>query len=141
MADEISISHMMRERQLQLAHILSKQGYSLKAISIDSGIKYSTLRSYFPGERDPVPAVMPVTALYQLIGCIPDELLSLLLPDGRSIVEVPEDIDHDEACRAMQDYLLAKSEAHHPESENGREIGPREDARLRGKLVPLRKQA
>jgi len=138
MADEISISHIMRERQLALAHILQQRGHSLKAISYESGVPYSSLRSYFPGERNAVPAIMPVSVLYQLVGTIQDDLLSLLLPDGRQIVQAPEELDHDALCEVMQEYLAEKAKAHRPESEAGPAIGPGENARLLEKAAPLR---
>jgi hypothetical protein len=104
-------------------------------VSFDSSIPYPTLLSYFPAEGSREPAVMPVSALYCLIGAVPDDLLSLLLPDGRVIVQVPAEVDHDEAANAMQDFLIAKAASHHPESEAGREIGPSEDRALRSKLA------
>lgn len=130
------ILDQMRERQQRVFRIAldpARYGLTLKAIHIDSGIGYDSLRNYASGET-----IMPITALDSLIGVIPDELLSLLLPGGRSIVQIPEEIDHDELCSVMQDYLLTKSAAHHPDSPDGREISPCEDENLRGKVVKLR---
>ena len=80
-------------------------------------------------------AEMPVSALRKLVGVIPGELLSLLLPDGFAIVQVPENIDHDEIASACRAYIDAKDRAHHPESPAGREIAPCEDDELRGKFA------
>jgi hypothetical protein len=130
---------IIRERQLVIRRELDRRGVALKAVSFDSGIPYATLLSYFPapdGERDP--AVMPVSALYCLVGAIPDDLLSLLLPAGRVIVQVPDNVDHDALCEAMQAYLAEKAKAHRPESECGPAIGPGEDNVLRGKFTRVR---
>jgi hypothetical protein len=126
---------IIRQRQLAIRRELDRRAVHLKAVSFDSGIPYPTLLSYFPAEGSRDPAVMPVSALYCLIGAVPDDLLSLLLPDGRVIVQVPAEVDHDEAANAMQDFLIAKAASHHPESEAGREIGPTEDRALRSKLA------
>lgn len=135
MASANSISHCTKETQERIFRIAQRQGLTLKAISLDSGIPYSTLRSYAGHNGEP--AEMPVSALRKLVGVIPDELLSLLLPDGRAIVQVPESIDHDEICRGVQDYLREKAEAHHPESPAGREISDCERDRLDMKVVQL----
>ena len=105
-------------------------GLTLKAISLDAGIGYTTVQSYAKGE-----AVMSIASLFKLVGVVPDELLSLLLPDGRQIVQAPEEIDHDELDRIMRDYVDTKAAAHHPESEAGRDIGPGENIVLLGKAA------
>ena len=110
----------------------------MKAVSFDSGIPYSTLLSYFPEPGGSIPALMPVSAQFALCGAIPDDILSLLLPDGRLIVRAPEQIDHDQIAEALHDYLQTKERAHHPESEAGREIGPGEDNILRGKFARVK---
>lgn len=120
-----------QERIFRLA--VRDHGLTLKAISLDSGLGYTTVQSYAKGE-----AVMSIAALFRLVGVIPDELLSLLLPDGRVIVQAPAEIDHDEICEAMRDYMAEKDHAHHPESEAGREIGPGEDNVLRAKFARVR---
>ncbi|KPL67434.1 hypothetical protein SZ64_04535 [Erythrobacter sp. SG61-1L] len=134
MADSSTI---IRERQLAVRREIDRRGISLKATALDSDIPYATLLSYLPapGSRDP--AVMPVSALFSLIGILPDDLLSLLLPDTRRIITVPEELDHDELCEAMQDYLHHKAKAHHPDSPGGREITEDEDAELDAKAARL----
>lgn len=126
---------IIRQRQLVMRREMDRRGIALKAVSFDSGVPYATLLSYFPMEGSRDPAVMPVSALYSLVGALPDDILSLLLPDGRLIVRVPEAVDHDEIAADMQDYLRWKQAAHHPESEAGREIGPTEDEAGRAKLT------
>lgn len=134
MADETTI---VRDIQLTIRRELDRRGKSLKAISFDSGIPYSTLLSYFPGERDATPHAMPVAALRRLTGHIPAELLSLLLEDDWQIVRVSERVDHDEIAEACRAYLAAKDRSHHPDSPAGRDIADCEDASLRGKLVAV----
>lgn len=138
MADESSI---VRDLQLTIRRELDRRGRSLKAISFDADIPYSTLLSYFPGERDAVPHAMPVAALRKLTGHIPADLLSLLLTDGWLIVQAPEQLDHHEIADAMADYLTAKQHAHHPASEAGEQIGPGEHGELCRKLTVVASKA
>jgi transcriptional regulator with XRE-family HTH domain len=139
MARDCKISLHITERQQTIMRIACdpvRSGLTLKEISEASGIPYSTLRSYAGNNGEP--AEMPLSALYKLVGVIPDELLSLLLPAGRMIVEVPAEIDHDEVCALAQDLLIEKARAHHPESPAGRDIAPEEDVILRTKTTRLR---
>lgn len=134
MARDCDISHNTKSMQERIFRLAQRDfGLNLTAIHADSGIPYSTLRSYAGHSGEP--SEMPVSALVRLIGVIPDHLLSLLLPDGRMIVRVPQELNHDEACDAMQEYLTDKAHAHRPDSECGPAIGPNEDAALRAKLV------
>lgn len=129
------ILEQMRERQRRMFRIALdplRYGLTLKAIELDSGLGYDSLRNYASGET-----IMPLTALDALTGVVPDELLSLLLPGNRAIVQVPEEIDHDELADAFTAYLHDKNAAHHPESECGRDIGPNERAALNAKVVQL----
>lgn len=130
---EPRIVQQMQDRQMRVFRIACdprRYGLTHKLIAADSGLSVDSVRDYAAGKT-----VMSLTALVCLIGVIPDELLSLLLPEGRLIVQVPAEVDHDAACEAMDDYIRAKHAAHHPESEAGREIGPNEDAGLRAKLT------
>lgn len=135
MATSYDISLTTKETQERIFRIAQRNGLTLKAISLDSGIPYSTLRGYAGNSGET--AEMPVSALRKLVGVIPDELLSLLLPDGRVIVRVPEDMDLDRLAEDFADFLAAKNAAHHPESECGRDIGPNEHAELSAKVVSL----
>ena len=137
MAHDCPISHRTKATQERIFRLAARDhGLTLKAISLDSGVCYSTLRSYAGHNGEP--AEMPVSALFKLIGVVPNELLSLLLPEAQAIVTVPTGIDHDELAELAQDYLAAKSKAHHPESEAGRDIGPGEHSALMGKAVALK---
>lgn len=131
MADNSQI----KATQERIFRIAQRQGLTLKAISLDAQIPYNTLRNYAGHNGET--AEMPVSALGKLVGVIPDELLSLLLPEGRVIVQAPSEIDHDQVCEAMQDYLHEKHKAHHPDSECGPAIGPKEDNVLRGKFAQV----
>jgi hypothetical protein len=138
MRDNSDIVHLLKKNQCAMRREMDRRGLTLKVVGFDSGIPYSTLLSYFPDElaaREP--ALMPVSAQYQLCGAIPEDILSLLLPDGRRIVRVPEGVNHDEVAECLRDYLSTKDQAHHPESEDGREIGPTEDNVLRGKFAAV----
>lgn len=138
MSDELTIVHQMRDRQLRLARIIASNGISLKALSFDSGIPYTTLRSYFPGECNAVPHIMPVTALCQLFGKLPDEWLSTLIePEGRAIA-APVEHDHDCLAANAIDYAAEHARARHPASPGGVEIVDTEEDRLNVKALKLR---
>lgn len=130
---------IVRERQLVIRREMDRRSISLKAVSLDSGIPYPTIVSYFPGEKDKVPATLSGAAIFQLCStkALPLDLLSLVLPDGFQIVRAPEGIDHDALCALAVDYVATKNRAHDPESEGGREIGPGEEAELTNKVVQL----
>jgi hypothetical protein len=130
---------IVRERQLVIRREMDRRGISLKAVSLDSGIPYPTIVSYFPGEKDKQPATISGAAMFCLCQtkALPLDLLSLLMPDGFQIVQVPEGINHDVICDLAADYVADKHRAHHPDSEAGRDIGPSEDARLTNKVVQL----
>ncbi len=130
MADNSSIVNVVRGRQLVMRREMDRRGISMKAVSFDSGIPYSTLLSYFPGEKDATPALMPVSAQYCLCGAVPDDILSLLLPDGRLIVRIPEAIDHDEIAAWAEEYNARKLAAHRADSECQEQIGPTERREL-----------
>jgi len=126
------------DRQRAIRRELDRRRVSLKAVSFDSGIPYSTIVSYFPASEDAKPALIGAGAMCALCGALPLDLLSLLLPDGFQIIRAPEGLDHDRVAELAADYVSAKNAAHHPESEAGRDIGPHEDAVLTAKVVALR---
>lgn len=132
-------NEILKQRQRAMRREMDRRGIALKAVSFDSGIPYSTLLSYFPQEGGRDPAIMSVEAQYALAekDALPADILSLLLPAGKLIVAVAENIDHDEIDRACRDYTDAKAAAHHPDSECERDIGPNEDRSLREKLTVI----
>jgi hypothetical protein len=139
MARDCIISQRLLQVQEDIFRVVCdplRYGETLKSISAKSGIPYGTLRSYagHSGETHE----MPVSAQYKLVGIIPDELLSLLLPGGRVIVKAPEHLDHDELAECFHDYLQTKERAHHPDSPAGRDIAPCEDNVLRGKFAKVK---
>ncbi|WP_230280242.1 hypothetical protein [Croceicoccus sp. Ery15] len=135
MARDCEISQAVKCAQETIFRVACKTR-SLKAISLDSGIPYSTLRTY-AGENGAT-AEMPVSAVRKLTDIIPDELLSLLLNDGRQIVKAPEGIDFDELADHMRDWLREKDHAHHADSPGGREIAPCEKEKLSARLAVVR---
>lgn len=130
---------IVRERQLAIRREMDRRGISLKAVSLDSGIPYASIVSYFPGEKDRQPAAIPAGAVFTLCAteALPLDLLSLVLPVGFAIVRAPESLDHDALCQIAADYVAEKNRAHHPESEAGRDIGPGERASLDRTVVSL----
>jgi hypothetical protein len=131
MADNNNIVRVLKSRQCQMRREMDRRGLSLKGISFDSGIGYSTLLSYFPSQDAKAePALMPVSAQYMLCGAVPDDILSLLLPDGRLIVRVPEQINHDEIAAWAEEYNARKLAAHRADSECQEQIGPNEKLAL-----------
>lgn len=135
----VDANMIVRERQLVIRREMDRRGISLKAVSLDSGIPYPTIVSYFPGEKDRQPATLSGAAIFTLAetGALPLDLLSLVLPAGFQIVRAPEDIDHDEFEEAARDYLATKGKAHHPDSPGGREIAECEEATLDAKVIQL----
>src|SRR3954470_14542438 len=115
---------IIRARQLAIRREIDRRNIALKAVSFDSGIPYETLLTYFPLEEAREPAQIPGGAIYALCDALPADLLSLLVPSGWQIVQVPEAIDHDDLCDLISQYIAKKNAAHHPDSEMGREIGP-----------------
>lgn len=130
-------SSIVKDRQRAIRREMDRRGIHLKIVAADSGLSPSTLASYFPADPAIDPAQMPTGALFALVGVLPDDLTSLMLPAGVQIVRVPEDVDHDEAAQAMHNYLATKTAAHHPDSPGGRDISPCEDLSLRTKLATV----
>lgn len=133
----IAASRIVRQRQLAIRREMDRRGIAMKAVHFDSGIPIATLATYFPADPHAEPAQIPGGAIFALCGVLPADLMSLLLPDGFAVVQVPENVDHDTLADAFADYLHAKNAAHHPESECGRDLGPKETETLDGKVVHL----
>lgn len=134
-------SDIMRERQRGVRREMNRRGISPKVVMADAKMSNSTFFSYFPDpEGKSVPAVMPMSALFQIIegDALPLDLVSMLLPTGTMLVHVPEEVDHDQIEEACRDYLKTKGEAHREGSPAGRDISPCENEKLNAKVVPLR---
>jgi hypothetical protein len=130
------ISHSQRETQELLFSVCVERGLSLRAISAKSAIPYSTVRTY--AGLNGATAILPIDALYKLVGVVPNELLSLLLPTGFGIFTMPESVDHDEIEAAARDYLATKSAAHRADSPSGRDISTCEESALTRKAAVLK---
>lgn len=134
-------NRIVRDRQRLVRREMDRRGISIKAVQLDGGWSNpSTILSYFPADEHAEPATMSVAALFRLLRtkALPSDLLSLLLPDGHVIVQVPENIDYDAISTACRDFIDSKERAHHPESEAGRDLGPTEKGELGAKVVRLR---
>lgn len=130
---------IIRARQTAIRREIDRRSIALKAVSMDSGIPYETLLTYFPAPGSREPAQIPGGAIFALCDgeALPADILSLLVPTGWQIVRAPEGIDHDALCEHLVDYLATKQAAHHPDSECGPAIGPNERANLDGKVVQI----
>lgn len=133
MPRDIDISARQKRAQQDMFREAERRGITVKAIHYDTGISQDTIRSWVRGE-----AVMSIAGLFSLVGVIPDDLLSMLLPERRAIVQLPEGIDHDDFEDGCRDFLAAKGKAHHPDSPAGREISDCERDVLDRKVVALR---
>jgi hypothetical protein len=132
---------VVRERQHWIRRQMADRGILTKMAQHDGGWKNpTTIQSWFPADEKAEPAIMSVAGLHRLLRtkALPVDLLSALLPEGLAIIQVPQGIDYDDISTACRDYIDAKERAHHPESEAGRDIGPRENAELAGKVMRLR---
>ena len=129
---------IVRDRQCAIRRELDRRNISLKVVSFDSGIPYSTLLSYFPGDGDKQPAMLPASAVYALCGALPDDLLNLLAPAGFAIVRVPVGVDFDEIDKCCREFADKKAAFHHPDSEAGRDLGPTEQGALNTTFAGLR---
>lgn len=122
-----------QKRVFRIAQDPARYGLTLKMIIADSGLGKDSVGNYARGETE-----MPLSALDALIGVIPDELLSLLLPAGRIIARVPETVDHDEVEQACLDIVARKGRAHRPDSPAGRDLSPCEIVDLNQHVAVLR---
>ncbi len=131
---DYNIPARQRDTQERIFRLAQRDhGLTLKAISLDSGIGYTTIQSYANGG-----SVMSIASLYALVDVIPDQLLSLLLPDGHQIVRADEGLDHDKIEDLCRDYVATKAKAHHKDSPAGREISDCEREALNVAYLPLK---
>lgn len=140
MATDDRISLLVRDAQKRIFRLSERDhGLSLKAIGLDSGIAYNTVRTYASGE-----SIMPVTAVLRLTGVIPDELLSHLFePVGRHIAENGPDGETDlDALGEDADAVATEvRRSRHPNSPGGTNIVPIERQAIMGKVHKLRRRA
>ena len=128
----MTLSDKILEAQSRFFRFAERDGYSIKCLSLDSGIPETTLRSYKGTHGAQVR--MSLEAVLKLKGAVPDSLLSLLTePVGLVVCERPDDWCPERHAAACNAYQRAFIEAKHPESENGSDIGPNE----RGELCRL----
>lgn len=131
---------IMRDLQMAVRREMDRRSIALKVVALDSGLGLSAVTSYFPkpgGKR--LPAVIPMSVVWLFVDtkALPLDLLSLLLPDGISLIETGE-VDHHEAAAQMQDFLTTKAAYHRPESEDGCDLGPNECADLDERRARMR---
>lgn len=140
MAADDRISLQVRDAQRRIFRLAERNhGLTLKAIGLDSGIAYNTVRTYASGE-----CIMPITAVLRLVGVIPDELLSHLTePVGRHIAENGDDdgIDLDALGEDADAVATEVRRARHPNSPGGTNIVPIERQAIVGKVRKLRRVA
>lgn len=126
---------IIRDALLAVRQQLDLRGLSMKVCASKAGVSYSTFLSWFPASG--TPQIPSLACFHALLKALPIDLASLLVPDGWQLVRVPVGVDHDELAEAFADYLHEKNAAHHPLSENGRDLGPTETEKLTGKIVRL----
>jgi hypothetical protein len=132
-----NIVDIFRRRQSDIRRELDRRQISMKAVSFDSGIKYTTLITYFPADENATPVQMPGSAVFALAGAIPDDLLSLLMPTGFLIVRAPEEVDHEQMAELVTDYLQTKNAAHRADSPGGVAIVEEEEEVLDEKIAKI----
>ena len=103
-----------------------------KCLEMDTGLHRNTLGSYARGE-----AVMSVASLRKLLPHMEEDLLSMLLGNDFRIVRVPEGVCLDTLEEDFLDFVKMKAAAHHPDSEEGREISKNEKADLMNKVTKI----
>lgn len=134
MPSERTILLDRQKRVFRIACDPRRYGLTLQLIAAESGLGYDSIRHYASGET-----MMPLSAFTALMGVLPAELLSHLLPEGFAVVQVPDGFDHDAIGELAQGYLDTKMAAHRTDSPAGPAICPeREKPELDGKVARLR---
>jgi hypothetical protein len=116
-----------QERVLRLAE--RDYDLTLTVLSAETGIPKPTLSSWM---KD---TAMPAYGLVLLCRVIPDDLTSLMFePVGKHIgTNEGKDGDLDALAREAAGFNVEYLDAHHPDSEAGSRLSPRERARLKDK--------
>lgn len=133
---DCTITAALKRQQVTMFAAAKARGITASVIHWDTGgdnggISLSTIGQWSRGE-----SAMGLEMLIRLIGIIPDDLLSILLPDGKSIVTDPTG-DHDGFAAKCIDFAAAHAAARHPASEAGIEIGPGEHKSLTAKRAQV----
>ena len=119
-----------QERMLRLAE--RDYDLSIKVLSLEARIPERTLASYKKG------TMMPMGAFHALCKVIPDELTSLMLPDGKHIgTDEPGDGDEATLAREAAGYNVEYLNVTDPHSDGGSAITPRERGNLRDRARRL----
>lgn len=134
MKRDIDISARQKRAQQDMFREADRRGVTVKGLHYDTGISQDTIRSWARGE-----AVMSIAGLFAMVGWMPDDLLSMLLPEGRQIVQLPDDLDHDALSDLAADYLTTKAAAHKLDSPGGVDISACERAVLDAKVIRFAK--
>lgn len=136
MASDDRISLLVREAQKRIFRLAERDhGLSFKALSLDSGIPYNSIRGYASGET-----IMAIPALLKLVGVIPDELLSQLLdPVKRCIVRTDEgdEPDYDAIGQGALELAGEVQKSRRPDSPGGTNIVPIEKEAINSKRAQL----
>ena len=130
---EISRQLDLQRRVFRIATDPLRYGLTIKVIAFDSGIPDSTLRTYADGST-----AMSLHAFVKLVGVLPDELLSLLLPESRILAPVAKAGDHDTFAAHCLDYAATYAAARHPNGPGGTDIDLAEAADLEASKAKVR---
>lgn len=109
----------------------SRVTYKLLAYKLGSG--ESTVRTWANGQAE-----MPFDKIDAFVDTFGVEVASLLLGDGLSFTRVIAPDNHDDLAARCADYSASVLSAHHPDSECGTEIGPRESVALARRAAAVR---
>lgn len=140
MAHDDRIVSLVLDAQRRIGRLAERDyGLSLKAISLDTGIPYPSVRSYL-GQGDVKLAVMPVPVMLKLVGVIPDDLLSQLLdPVKRCIVRTDDsdEPDYDAIGQGALELAGEVQKSRRPDSPGGTNIVPIEKQAINAKRARL----
>ncbi|WP_147270767.1 helix-turn-helix domain-containing protein [Alteripontixanthobacter maritimus] len=115
----------MKTVQQDMFRLAANRGATQKMIAAKTGLSSSVIGQYARGE-----SAMSGPSLFKMIGVIPDDLLSLLLPDGMFFVRAGGDLDHDTLATHCIEYAAEYAAARNPASPDGVDIAECESERL-----------
>lgn len=144
MSSNDNILQMTLKAQKRIGRLAKNEyGLTLESIAFESGIPYSTIRSYFNQAKNVRLAEIPISNFVKLIGVIPDELLSQLLdPADRHLAHNEgEDGDMDDIGDIADEVAREVRRARHPKSPGGTEIIAIEEERIKRLTRGLRRAA